>query len=118
MGKVIFRPHIGPHKTCGIKLNVQRARARAIVSPSVNVPFAPARDLGAYACFAARPRATLAPCCPRARARHCALLCSGMHRVCVRDWTICAKVEFKIAVVVFVQVLLLLGGVRLHGNDC
>ena len=78
----------------------------------------PARDLGVYVCFASRPRATLASCCPRARARRCALLRSGMPRVCVRDWIICANVEFKIAVVVFVQVLLLLGGVRLHGKDC
>jgi hypothetical protein len=34
-------------------------RARASVSPSVNVPSAPARDLGAYACFASRVRARL-----------------------------------------------------------
>lgn len=58
MRKVIFRPQFGPHKSCGFKLYVQRERARAIVSPSVNVPLAPARNLEVYACFASRPRAT------------------------------------------------------------
>ena len=51
----IFRPHIGPHKSCGLKLNVQQARARAIVSPPVIMPLAPARDTVLYcalACFA------------------------------------------------------------------
>ena len=28
---------------------------------------------------------------PRARARHCALLRSGMHRACVRDLIICVE---------------------------
>ena len=88
---VFFRPHIGPHKPCGFKLYVQRPRARAIVSLSVNMPLAPARDLGVYACFASRPRATLASCCNRARARHCALLRSGMPRACVRELSICAE---------------------------
>ena len=91
MGKVIFRPHIGPHKSCGFKLYVQRTRARAIASTSVNLPLALARNLGVYACFASRPRATLASCCPRARARHCALLCFGLLRVCVRDLITCAE---------------------------
>ena len=91
MGKVTFRPHIGPHKSCGFKLYVQRARARAIVSPSVNMPLAPVRNLGVYVSFASRPRVTLASCCLRARARHCALLRSGMPRACVRDLIICAE---------------------------
>ena len=37
-GYDVFRPHIGPRKFCGFNLNVQRARARNTVSPSVNVP--------------------------------------------------------------------------------
>ena len=45
---VFFRPHIGPHKPCGFKLYVQRPRARAIVSLSVNMPLAPALDTVLY----------------------------------------------------------------------
>ena len=59
MGKVTFRPHIGPHKSCGFKLYLQRPRARAIVSSSVNMPLAPVRNLGVYVSFASRVRARL-----------------------------------------------------------
>ena len=57
---------------------MRRARVGTIVSPSANMPLAPARDLGVYASFASRPRATLAFFRLRARARHGALLCSGL----------------------------------------
>ena len=64
----LFRPQIGPHKTCGFKLNVQRARASAIVSPSMNLPCARARIWGLCVfCLAlARNPCVLPSSCPRA----------------------------------------------------